>query len=270
MSRRSNSGNSHHRWPNQQRRPLLGAIRCIAMQTVANGNGGPIAWRAIALGSRWTSDSRCSLPAEWTSHVSSVGLDFRSPQSVNNLRHSRRKSPFDSSLYWTPLQRPIGQPTAADTHMANVTQRSNSPGASALMAVNRRTLSVAFVAGAIASLTSTRGMAAATAQRAEVEGTRKFASTSTADGGFDISKVLRGVATVSAACLWVVLAQPAMADHELSSGEPNAPRTRGRPGAEFCAAGARAGGGSGAVSGPAQVAFSERGSLGAFLSGSVT
>ena len=32
-----------------------------------------------------------------------------------------------------------------------------------------------------------------------------------------------------AACLWVVLAQPAMADHKLSSGEPNAPQIeRGR------------------------------------------
>ena len=48
--------------------------------------------------------------------------------------------------------------------MVNVTQRSNSSRASALMAVNRLTLSVALVAGATASLTSARGMAAATAQ----------------------------------------------------------------------------------------------------------
>lgn len=51
----------------------------------------------------------------------------------------------------------------------------------------------------------------------------------TGDRGFDISKVLRGVTAVSAACLWVVLAQPAMADHKLSSGESNAPQIeRGR------------------------------------------
>jgi mono/diheme cytochrome c family protein len=43
------------------------------------------------------------------------------------------------------------------------------------------------------------------------------------------SKVLNVVVTVSAACLWVVMAQRAMADHKLSSGESDASQIeRGR------------------------------------------
>jgi mono/diheme cytochrome c family protein len=97
------------------------------------------------------------------------------------------------------------------------------------MDINRRTFSAALVAGAAPTLTSTRGMAAAATHAAEVEDTKRFASTFRADGVFDISKVLKRAVTVSAVCLWVVLAQRAMADHILSSGESDASQIeRGR------------------------------------------
>lgn len=66
-------------------------------------------------------------------------------------------------------------------------------------------------------------------QAAEVQDSKKFAPMFMTDGVFNMSKVLKVVVTISAACLWVVLAQSAMADHKLSSGEPNAPQIeRGR------------------------------------------
>lgn len=58
-----------------------------------------------------------------------MGLESRSPQSGNALRHSGRRPPFDWSLYWTPSQWPNSQATAADTNMGNVTQRCNEPRA---------------------------------------------------------------------------------------------------------------------------------------------
>ena len=97
------------------------------------------------------------------------------------------------------------------------------------MAIDRRTFSAALASGAAASLTSTRGMAAAATQTAKVEDTKRFGSTSSVGGVFDISRVLKGVVTGSAVCLWAVLAQPAMADHNLSTGESDAPQIeRGR------------------------------------------
>lgn len=77
--------------------------------------------------------------------MSSVALDARSPQSGNSLRHSWRRSSFDSSLYWTPSQRPNGQAIAADTKMVNVTHRSNKPRAGARL--------IALTCGALASAT---------------------------------------------------------------------------------------------------------------------
>jgi hypothetical protein len=50
-------------------------------------------------------------------------------------------------------------------------------------------------------------------QAADVPDSKKFTLMFTADGVFNMSKVLNVVVTVSAACLWVVMAHSAMADH---------------------------------------------------------
>jgi mono/diheme cytochrome c family protein len=56
-------------------------------------------------------------------------------------------------------------------------------------------------------------------QAARVPDAKQFASMLPTDGVFNMSKVLKVVVTVSAACFFVVMAHRAMADHKLLSGE---------------------------------------------------